>query len=451
MRSCLPAPGPEPGGAIVRKQTVKSNKRPPPSTHGSVEATGRRKNATRGSRAPSRANARPRKPKGWEGAEFMHMQMHMGSMIPFGSEPLSAEDKIESWGKMIAECEHFYPAHLELGIQLLKTERENEGRAHFDRGLADFVRLSEHPEEEVCALVENLERIWRFDLLQSFLERVVERWPEIAWFHDDLAHAAARVGDFATARTSGDKALELKPGAAGFLSNLGLFALLEGRLEDAATHLNRALALDRQLPSARRNRHVLKYLQEHGGRYTDYLLRPAPRAELDKLANAEDWKTLDRKARELNEDRLEAFAQDAVERGKVVMMADQLSTLQILFNFLAELSGDSYFLYDDAEFMRGIFERLMNKFILKFRDADAQVIGEICDALDAFYGFLVRKKALPARDLAAFRKIAGPARKKLIDRATRYAKARSDPKLGADEREALQDELFDGDHVWPHL
>jgi len=237
----------------------------------------------------------------------------------------------------------------------------------------------------------------------------------------------------------------------GTSARCGLISLLEGRLEEASIQNDRALALDRKLYTARRNRRILKYLKAHGVRYIDYLLRPAPREELDKLADEEDSRTLQRRAGELNEDRLEAFGQDAIDRGEAWPMANHLSTLQILFRFLAEVSADAYFLYEDAEFMRGIFERLMNKFIVKFRDADAQVIEGICDALDSFYEFLVRKKVLSERDLAAFKKRAGPARKKLIDRATRYAKARSDTSLGEDEREAFRDELFDGDHFWPHI
>lgn len=422
----------------------------PPRTHGSRGGGGKRQ-APSSTRATGSGSRAPRKPAGWDGAEFLHMQLHAGSMMPFVSASPPEEEKVEAWCSMIARCRHFYPAQFELGIHLVKTGHEQEGRAHIDQGLTDFVRLSEHPEEEVTALVENLEQAWRYDLVRISMEQFVARWPEVGWFHDELAHAAARVGDFATARSAGKRALELVPDAAGFLSNSGLCALLEGRLEDAGRHIDRALTLEPKQDTGRRNRRVLKYLREHGGRYTDYLLRPAPRAELDRLANEEDSRTLERKAGEINWDRIEAFGQDGIEQGQIARVADQISTVKVLFGFLAGVSADAYFLFEDAAFMRGIFERLMNRFILKFTDADAALIEEVCTALDTFYAFLVRRRVLSGRDLAAFQKTAGPVRKKLLDRATRYAKARRDKKLGEDEREALRDELFDGDHFWPHI
>lgn len=379
------------------------------------------------------------------------MQMHAGSMLPFASEPLSAEDAVKSWRAMIAECEQFYPAHLELGTRLVRTGKEAEGRQHLDRGMAYFVQFSEHPEEEVGALVENLERGWRFDLLRTLLERIVERWPTVGWFHDELAHAAARTGDFAKARSSGAKARDLEPESASFLSNLGLYALLEGCVSEAAAWIDQARKLDRNLDSTRRNHRAVQYLQEHGGCYKDYLLRPAPRAEFDQLANDEDWKALDRQVAELKDDRLEAFVQDAIARGEIVLVADQVSTLQILFNFVEQVSADAYFLYEDVNFMRGIFERLMNKFILKFRDADAQVIGDVCDALDALHAFFQQSGLVSARDLTAFRKKAAPARTRLVDRATRYRRKRTKANIDDDDREELRNELFGGDHFWPHI
>ncbi|MHB8878365.1 MAG: tetratricopeptide repeat protein [Myxococcaceae bacterium] len=374
----------------------------------------------------------------------------MGSMLPFGRAPLTDAERVESWREMIAECDRFYAAHIELGIHLLRTGSEDEGRAHLDRGLVDLLDLSEHTEEEVGALVENLERIWRYDVCRSLMERVVERWPGTARYHDALAHSAARTGDFTSATTSGLRALELEPNSS-FLSNMGLYAMMAGRLDEAGSYLERALSEDRKNAQTRGNLEVLKYLRRHGGRYADYLVRPAQRDTLDKLADKDDLSALELSCGDLNDSRFEAFAQDALDRGEIVPVPETLSTLRGLFDFVAGVSADAYFLYEDVAFLRRNFESVMNKVIFKFRDADADLVREMCSALGVFYDFLQRKGLASARDVGAFGKVSGGLREKLIHRATRYAVARRDKALGEDQLEAIRDELFGGDHLWPHI
>ncbi len=371
-------------------------------------------------------------------------------MLPFGPEPLTDAERVESWREMIATCDRFYAAHMELGIHLLRTGSEREGRAHLSRGLVDLLKLPEHSEEEVRALVENLERTWRYDVCRSLLERVVERWPGTAWYHDSLALAAARTGDFASAIASGLRALDLEPGSAP-LSNLGFYALMAGRLDEAGDYLERALSEEPKHGQARENLRVLRYLRKHGGRYADYLVRPAQRDALDKLANKEDWGALERRCADLNGCRFEAFAQDALDRGEIVPLPGMLSTLRVLFGFVAEVSADAYFLYEDVAFMRRAFEKVMNKLIFKFRDANADLVREVCSALRVFYDFLQRKGLASARDVGAFGRLSVALGGKLVRRATRYATARRDPSLGEDQLEAIRAELFGGDYLWPHI
>ena len=401
-------------------------------------------------RGARRGNASTRKPPGWNAAEALHMDMHMGSMLPFASAPLTGEERVERWREMIARCDRFYAARLELGTYFLLAGNESEGRACLDRGLGDLLDLSESPEEEVGELTDNLERIWRYDVCRSLMERIVKRWPGIAWFHDALAHAAARTGDFALATASGLSAIELKP-SCSFLSNMGLFELMAGRLDEAGGYLERALSKDRKDAHALGNMRVLKYLRDHGGTFADYLVRPARREELEKLANEEDFGPLDERCGELNAARFEAFAQDALDRGEIVPLPERLSTLRILFDFVAQVSADAYFLYEDVAWMRLNFERVMNKLIFKFRDADAALVRETCSALAAFYDFLKRKGLASAREVSAFGKRARALAERLTDRATRYATARRDPALGEVELESIREKLFGADHLWPHI
>lgn len=302
----------------------------------------------------------------------------------------------------------------------------------------------------ICALVENLERNWRYDVCRSLLDQVVERWPGTAWYHDSLALAAARTRDFASATASGLRALEIEPDAS-LLSNLGFYALMAGRLEEAGDYLERALSEDPKHGQARANLRVLRYLRKHGGSYAHYLVRPARRDNLDKLADKDDWGALDRGCADLNDCRFEAFAQDALDRREIVPLPGMLSTLRVFFGFVAEVSADAYFLNEDVAFMRRAFEKVMNKLIFKFRDANADLVREVCSALRAFYDFLQRKGLASARDVAAFGKPSGALQGKLVRRATRYATARRDPSLGEDQIEAIRAELFGGDHLWPHI
>ncbi|MBI3273399.1 MAG: hypothetical protein HYZ53_30725 [Planctomycetes bacterium] len=390
-------------------------------------------------------------PPRWREAEFIHLELHSSSLMPMLSAPWSDAEKVKAWREMLAICPRFYPAHMELGTHLLCRGNAARGKEHLDRGLGDLMALAEKPDETLAIVVENLESLWRYDVLRPLLERVIQRYPRTAWYHDALALAAAWTGDPEAAMKCGQRALELEPGSADYLSNLGFFALMAGRLEEADRFLTRALSKGRKHKTARGNRHVLDFLRKHGGTYLDYILRPADRDKLDALANREDVEAVDRVSAELNECRLEAFAQDALARCAADPLPNRLSTLRAFFGFVSRVSADAYFLYEDVRFVREHFVALMNKFIFKFRDVDAELLEDIDEALRAFYGFLSSKRVVSKRDASALAGRLGAQRKPLLRKVVRYNAARNDPTLGEEEREKLQDKLFDGDHVWPHI
>ncbi len=138
---------------------------------------------------------------------------------------------------------------------------------------------------KIDGVVENLEDMWRFDVSRRLMEALSEHGRPKADWHDSLAYAAARLGDFEAAAKHIGAALQLRPRDKNLWSNKGLFLLMQGQLNEAVIALSKARKLAPEDPIILGNLKAHEYLTEHGGNYFDYLVRPLDREKMDELAN----------------------------------------------------------------------------------------------------------------------------------------------------------------------
>jgi len=400
---------------------------------------------------PRGAKKRKRQPRNWSSAENMYAGMHARILAPFLHGPPTQEELVGDLEEMIARCPQFYPAVLELAFKKLKAGDDVTGRRGIEQGFDLMVQFSEHLEDEADRLVDNLGSMWRFDLSRSCLDQLVESHPQTALYHDELAAAAARTGDLDTALAVGARALEIEPGNAFYLSNLGWYHLMAGNLDEAADNLNQSLKLDEANAVTQGNLRVLQYLRKHGGTYVDYLLRPADHENLNRLADREEWQDADELCSEYNACRREAMAQTMLLRGETARLPDTLATLDAFFGFVDGLSQEPYFLYEDIVFVGGHFKLIMHKFIVKFGDVDREMIEGIYESLFLFYRFLKEKKLISPAALKFFVSDTQALKGDLLEKMERYNAIRHDQDLDEDEKEEIRAELFEGDHLWPFI
>jgi hypothetical protein len=153
-----------------------------------------------------------------------------------------------------------------------------------------------------------------------------------------------------------------------------------------------------------------------------------------------------------NRDRLQALGRHlAADEKSRSRCADVIRTLESFFDFVDRVSAMAGLLYEDIGHLHVNFQPIMHKFIFKFADVDREMMEDVCESLLEYYGFLARKNLVSPAEIKRFRAMIRRKRKGLIDKMERYNAIRHDDGLDEEEKEAIREELFEGDHAWPHL
>jgi len=97
------------------------------------------------------------------------------------------------------------------------------------------------------------------------------------------------------------------------------------------------------------------------------------------------------------------------------------------------------------------FDAIMHKFIFKFGDVDRPMIEDICESLLEYYGFLAQAKLVSTDEFERFQTTLRSRQQGLLEKMERYNEIRHDDDVDEEEKEAIREELFEGDHTWPHL
>ena len=390
----------------------------------------------------------------WKAAEWRYSAIQAALMLPFPGLARSPGEINEELDEIVRECPEFYPAVLELVLRRMAGGEDGSAAEQIETGLRLMLDAGDpqHMEEEADALLDNLENLWRFDLCKRCLEILVERFPDTALFWDYLGNATAQLGDVEAALRHSAKATALAPGNAHFLSNHGLHHLMAGNAGEAEIHLSAALRLDPENEVTKGNLEVQKHIARHGGNFSDYLVRTVDREEIERLSDDDDWERLDPLCAAYNFDRMQALgrylATGADSRGRCVSV---IKTLESFFEFVDRVSNMAGLLHEDIGHVHRHFNAIMHKFIFKFADVDREMIEDVCESLLVYYGFLARQELVSPAEFKRFRAMVRRKRKGLIERMERYNAIRHDDGLGEEEKDAIREELFEADHLWPHL
>jgi tetratricopeptide (TPR) repeat protein len=393
--------------------------------------------------------------RAWQTAEWRYSGLHADQMVPFLHSPPSKAEIVEQLRRIVRQCPQFYPAVLELGLHTLSMKRSKRAEQLIEKGFRLMLDLAEpeHLEEEIDGLVENLETLWQFDVIRRLLELAAPRYPGNTTLLDSLAHVAARVGDLQAAQGYIGEALRSEPRNASYWCNKGWYHLMAGELEEAGEALRTAREIKPRDKTLRGNLRVHAYLCKHGGTYFDFLLRPPDRVKIDRLTDEGRWNEADRLRAEYNDSRMEAFAKSMLLKSgsKRPPISDFLGTLRAFFDFVEKLDPGGFFLHEDLPFVHRHFKPIMHKFIFKFGDVDQEMIDDLYKALTAYYRFLSGRGLVSPEGFKQFRKTILELQGELINKMERYNAIRHDEAVDEDQKEAIREELFEGDHAWPHI
>jgi tetratricopeptide (TPR) repeat protein len=392
--------------------------------------------------------------KAWEAAEWEYRELQDDILAPFFSAPLSQDQIVSRLRNMARRCPQFYPAHIELGTRLLCRKNSRGAEQMIDKGfrlMMDLANPKNHA-KNMDGIIENLEKLWRFDISRRLLKLMADRQPLGADLLDSLAHAEARLGDIDAALLHVTEAIKLEPKDYGFWANKGWYCLMRGDLDDADAALAKALQIKPKDPVASGNLTILQYLRKHGGTYWNYLERPLDRTEIERLIDQED----DR-ATELCEDfntcRIEAFAQAALLKGgkDLSRLSDLLATLRTFFNFVSQIDSSGFFLNEEIAVISGNYRPIMHKFIFKHGDVDREMMEDVWESLRAYYGFLAGRRIVDTADFESLQKTIRKTKGEFLDKMEKYNAIRHDDSLSEKNKEQIRQKLFEKDHCWPHF
>ena len=227
---------------------------------------------------------------------------------------------------------------------------------------------------------------------------------------------------------------------------------MRGELNDADVDLKKALQIKSKDPIASGNLTILQYLRQHGGAYWNYLERPLDRAEIERTINQGDDRASELCA-DFNACRIEAFAQTAILKGgkHLSRLSDLLATLRAFFNFVSQTDSSGFFLNEDIAVISGNYRPIMHKFIFKHGDVDPEMMEDVWESLQAYYGFLVDRRIVDAADFESLRKTIRETKEEFLDKMEQYNAIRHDDSLSEKKKEQIRQKLFGDDHCWPHF
>jgi hypothetical protein len=156
---------------------------------------------------------------------------------------------------------------------------------------------------------------------------------------------------------------------------------------------------------------------------------------------------------DFNTCRIEAFAQSTFLKSGInrSLLSDMLSTLQAFFDFVSRVNPSGMFLNEDIGLIKRYFKPIMHKFIFKFGDVDREMMENLFESLQAYYGFLASRRIVDEAEFADFQEIVLKMKDELLDKMKRYNAIRHDDTVSEKKKEKLREELFEGDHAWPHI
>jgi len=394
----------------------------------------------------------------WYGAENMYGELQAERMMPLFEEPMSTENLMDRLAEICKECYFFYPALLELGLLMIGTGDDLNGKKKMDKGLEYMLQYSDEEkiEDEGDIFLDNLIKFLRYDLAKEYAFQLIEKYPDVSIFYDTLSQCEAILGNEKEAIETIDKAIELKPESHHYHSNKGWYYLIFGNLDEAEKSLNQSLKLNKTNEITKGNIEVLNYLRKHGGNFVDFLLRPVDHELIRKYEEADenegqddyedDISKLSRLYAQYNHDRMEALKLVLSSRETHVTprLAYIIETLKLFLDFVDKQSLD-YFLFDDVNYIQEDFLDIMYMFIVKFKDVDADLINDIYDGLTIFYSFLREREIVTNEEYQALIDTMNNEKKGIISKMKHYNKARSNPDITEEDMSALREELFDFD------
>ncbi len=175
----------------------------------------------------------------WEAADLEYSALYVDRQLPLFGAPMSAQMILDRLAEIVRLCPEFYPAVTELAVYRLAEGAGQSEVRRLTRGLRLLLELAdtEQWEEQLEAMLDNVARTMRYDVLESCLRCLLERQPNNAFLHDQLAFTLAQLGHDDAAIEEAEKAVQMEPNKAHYHCNLAFYYLMAGNVHKVRSEL----------------------------------------------------------------------------------------------------------------------------------------------------------------------------------------------------------------------
>ncbi|MGE5341806.1 MAG: tetratricopeptide repeat protein [Candidatus Omnitrophota bacterium] len=389
----------------------------------------------------------------WRKAERVYNQLHASSVFSLmGEGPMlrpSLEEIDRELEELLEECPDYFPALFQRAEFMLRIGRTAEGEELFDKAFTAIADILEDETEFRVIFsqrIENLEKLLRYDLAVTYLDKALKLFPETAAFYDYLAYYILQLpnANKSKALELQQMALELEPDNDFFINNLGWIYLMMENFQEAEAYFRQAMDYNPENPCATDNLDTAQLMGQQGLTYFEYLIRPVDMKTLNHFfesGNAEDGAVL---CRTYNTDRLNAFKMHHLQQASMQPneMLDVLHPFQIFMKAVEDIVGDELFLYENTDMLIKEGKEFFYQFIVRYDNIDDEFIEAVAHSFEVIYDFLRNMSLITNDQYNALLDGIHRLKSEFSQKIDEYYRVRYNVTLEEEEKERIIEELF---------
>ncbi|MBI4647712.1 MAG: hypothetical protein HY738_14270 [Bacteroidia bacterium] len=365
-------------------------------------------------------------------------------------EPMTNKEFADALQYIIDVCPWFYPAYLDMGARLLSVNIDLATET-LDTAFEICIKISSWDtiSKDYDIVFDNFEKVFHEEFIVRYSLKLIEKFPDKAILYDFAAYGFNILSEHAKAIEYGMKAVAMEPKNTYFLNNLGIFYLSDKYYDDSEKYFNLSIKADPKHENPKNNLTDCKIMKKKNLSMNEYYMLPIDYLKIEKYENNEEWSELDDYVELQNQQKFLILHLTLTKQNqfKVHNFHSLFSTLRIFFNFVKSVSNDT-FVWEDIDYFIRYFKAIMHKFIFKHGDVDDKILTEIYDSTLMYYRFLSDNKVIGQKQFAEFQELANSLKDELFDKMHKYNKVRHNPTVSEKKKEAIREELFEGDHDW---
>ncbi len=380
----------------------------------------------------------------WQAADFRYSSALVHEMMPFfAQDKMTPVERTAFLEEIIALCEEYYPAVIELGFRKIKEGEDEIARCLLDKGLSS---VKAHFDLDILIqayykIGDFLEDHLRFHMAIEYYGQLLDIDEDKSGVLERVAACLAFIGDVDKAVDYMKKAMQLDPMNHRHYCNMGWLEMIRGNLDRAKQALEKALELNPKDSFNLNNYKIYKEMIKRGLKdWEAYLLRDVDHERLDQLIDDEEDQ--EKEIKRYNFSRIEAFKLFLIRNSRYNPMRahNMLFRVDNTMDLIWDLQSPDPFLYEDIDTVCVLFLPIMDGIILRTQDIDEEQLDDMFSVLVEFYKFLEDRGLVSGyKELGD---LIAKERSELICKVNKFKEIRESMEMSDDQKRRMLEKQF---------